>query len=662
MQKDIFLFAVGVLVALAASGCEQESWDLVSPPPDSDSIMVRLVNCSRGGSYQLLLEAGDERVQTGLVMPMTTSPLLKSPADSAFVRLLDATGTTVKDQYTRTRFVKRTFETMVLLPSPIGAPHAQDADTLIRLVTNPVPLPPAGRAQVRFLCAVPDTTLAYEVRLGCPSGEYFDRQSFRASGAPRELPAGELVLSILHGARPVAIVRGMLNERRFATIIVAGSPDQVRVFLLDELDPSINALRPMMPVPEVERTAELRWMNVSRYPFDSITIASVGTVARRGQGQYLSEYHVIPACTGALSDTVRLYSNGILQDELPISIEVGFRYTVIVLDAPNFGAPASRLAVVSRDPRAIPRDSTEWRVLNAMGRGQALTVFLGARLDAAGKYHNGEFLARALPDASLSDRVRLPAGDVPFIVRGDVPERIVAVAFDTARAGRQYTLIVFTSLEGKTKLYTVADDEQSGAVAPVDDGVYVQVINAFADKALLQCRFEGGVLRDGVSVGNAVATVLPQGERALIVNGTRIQLTLDPAHVVTVIAAGRSSAPQMIVLDSVSLQPTTFIARVRCVNAAPDVAMLRMSRDQLTSLDQWDSNIFADRVAFGFVSRPVTLDRLQRINLVFGTSDSPPRELLRPDGSVSFGLGRAYTVVFYGTQQGGYNYFIFQEP
>jgi hypothetical protein len=105
-----------------------------------------------------------------------------------------------------------------------------------------------------------------------------------------------------------------------------------------------------------------------------------------------------------------------------------------------------------------------------------------------------------------------------------------------------------------------------------------------------------------------------------------------------------------------------MVARVRCVNAAPDVASLRMARDQLVSLDQWDSNIFADRIAFGFASRPIELGRVQRINLVFGTSDSPPAELLRPDGSVSFGLGKAYTVVFYGTKAAGYNFFILQEP
>jgi hypothetical protein len=87
-----------------------------------------------------------------------------------------------------------------------------------------------------------------------------------------------------------------------------------------------------------------------------------------------------------------------------------------------------------------------------------------------------------------------------------------------------------------------------------------------------------------------------------------------------------------------------------------------MARDQLASLDQWDSNIFADRIAYGFASRPVELNRLQRINLVFGSADSPPKELLRPDGSVSFTLGKAYTVVFFGTEMYGYNYFIFQEP
>jgi hypothetical protein len=178
----------------------------------------------------------------------------------------------------------------------------------------------------------------------------------------------------------------------------------------------------------------------------------------------------------------------------------------------------------------------------------------------------------------------------------------------------------------------------------------------------MNCQFSGGVSRSGISPTNLLATVLPAGTARLIVNGIEQALVLDPSRVVSVIAAGTAQMPRLIVLDSVSLQPTTFVARVRCVNAAPDVPLLRMARDQLASLDQWDSNIFADRLAYGFASRPVELGQLQRINLVFGTPDSPPHELLRPDGSVSFALGKAYTVVFFGTHAGGYNFFIFQEP
>lgn len=657
-SRVVRLLSFVVLVALG--GCEKESWDLVSPPPSADSIMVRLVNFTTGGaSYALELDAIVARNQTQQVPPSSASALIPSPADSAYVRVRDANGTVVRDQSVRTRFTKRTYETFVLLSSPRGQP---DADTLVRLVTNPQPLPALGRAQLRLFNALPDTALTFEVRLGCPSGAYFDRQSFRGLGSPHDLPAGEIVLSILRGIEPIAIVRGNLQSQSFATLIIAGTAATPRIFLLNELNPTPAALEELPTVPVAERTAELRWMNVSRYQFDSIRIASVGVVAARGQGRWLSDYQRIPACGDVLSDTIQLYSNGVLQDAQTISIEVGYRYTVIIADAPNFGAPASRLAVISRDRSTIPGDSTEWRVLNAAGRGQSLTALLGARLDGRGGYHNGEYLASALSDGALSQPVRLAAGDVPLILRSGLPERIAAVAYDTARGGHQYTLAVLSTESGDAELYTIADDEASGVIAPLAPGVYVQVVNAFADRTLMNCQFSGGVSRSGISPTNLLATVLPAGTARLIVNGIEQALVLDPSRVVSVIAAGTAQMPRLIVLDSVSLQPTTFVARVRCVNAAPDVPLLRMARDQLASLDQWDSNIFADRLAYGFASRPVELGQLQRINLVFGTPDSPPHELLRPDGSVSFALGKAYTVVFFGTQAGGYNFFIFQEP
>lgn len=662
MKYRAVISCAALIVAATVGGCEKESWDLVSPPPDSDSIMVRLINLSRSGTYWLQLDAIEAAVQTVPLAPMTSSALIKSPADSAFVRLYDAVGNIVIDHPARTRFVKRTYETMILLPSPLGSPRARDADTLVRVVTNPLPLPPPGRAQVRFFNAVADTTITVALRNGCPSGEYFDQQEFRNSGAPRDIPAGEFVVSVLCAGKPTAIVRGVIGDRRFATIVVTGTAQHVRVFLLDELDQSPAAFRELAAVSESERSAELRWMNVSRYPFDSIRIASVGVVAVNGQGEFLSNYQRIPACTDALSDTVELYSNGVLQDALPISLEVGYRYTVIVLDAPNFGAPASRLAVVARDRISIPSDSTEWRVLNALGRGYALTAFLGARLDQRGRYHNGEFLVRALPDGQLSTPVRLAAGALPIILQGGIPERLIAVAFDTARPAHQYILAALTSRENVPKLYTIADDEASGPIAPLEDGVYVQVVNALADRSLLSCKIADVVQREGISPANLVATILPRGQHTLVINGRPLELTCDPTRVVTVVAAGSGSAPTLIVLDSTSLQPTTMVARVRCINAAPDVAYLRMARDQLVSLDQWDSNILADRLAFGFSSRPREFDRLQRINLVFGTSDSPPQELFRPDGSVSFALGRAYSAIFYGTHQNGYNFFIIQEP
>lgn len=651
---------LSILVLAVVSGCEKESWDLVSPPPSSDSIMVRLVNVTTGGaSYVLELDANIARNRTHLVPPSSASGVIPSPSDSVYVRVLDANGIVVRDQLVRTRFTKRTYETFVLLSSPHGR---SDADTLVRLTTNPKPLPAPGRALLRLFNAVPDTTLAFEVRRGCPSGVYFDRQSFRGYGVPQEFPAGELVLSILRGTEPVAIVRGDLPSQSFATLIIAGTAAAPHAFLLDELNPTPTALVELPTVPIAERTAELRWMNVSRYRFDSIRIASIGVVAVNGRGRWVSDYKRIPACSDMLSDTVKLYSNGVLQGAQPISIEVGYRYTIIIADAPNFGAPAARMVVLSRDRSTIPSDSTEWRVLNAAGRGQMLTALLGARRDGRGNYHNGEYLATALSDGILSQPVRLAAGDVPLILRSGLPERIAAVAYDTVRGGHQYTLTVLASESGTTELCTIADDEASGTIAPLDPGVYVQVINAFADRTLMSCQFAGGVGRSGVSPTYLIATVLPAGTRKLIVNGVEQVLVLDPTRVVSVIAAGTAQNPQLVVVDSVSLQPTTFVARVRCVNAAPDVPSLRMARDQLVSLDQWDSNIFADRVAFGFASRPVELSQLQRINLVFGTPDTPPQQLLRPDGSVSFALGKAYTVVFFGTQTSGYNFFIYQEP
>ncbi len=661
MKQRMHILRIALLVVVASTiGCEQESWNLVSPPPSADSIMVRLINMtSDGRSYVLQLDAIESAVQTTAVAPLNASRLVKSPADSAYVRVLDASGAIVKDAFGRTRFAKRTVETMVLVPSADGT---RPADSLIRLVTNPLPLPQPGRTMLRFMCAVADTTLSFEMRLGCPSGEYFDRQSFRGSGAPRDVPSGELIVSVLRGATPVAIVRATVRSQQFATVIVGGSSTSPRVFLLDELEPSAAAVQELLPIPEQERTALVRWMNLSRYSFDSIRIASLGVIESAGAGQFVSDYQPVPACTNALGDTVELYSNGVRQDALPISIEVGYRYTVVVLDAPNFGAPASRLAVVVRDRTTIIGDSCSWQVLNATGQGQMITAFIGARQDAVGTYHNGEYLASALSDATISTPVRLPAGVMPIIVRGGLPERLIASTVDTAEAGRQYTLVVQTGTDGKTELFTLADDEPSGPITARRPGAVVQFINALADRSALRCRIGGIVERNGVTPTTLLATVLPIGSHTIIAGEQSIPVQVDASRILTVIAAGTGQSLSLIVLDSASLQPTTFVARVRCVNAAPDVTNLRMARDQLVSLDQWDSNIFADNIAFGFTSRPVELPRVQRINLVFGTSDSPPRELLRPDGSVSFPLGKAYTVIFYGTSGAGYNFFIVQEP
>ncbi|MCX7930745.1 MAG: DUF4397 domain-containing protein [Chlorobi bacterium] len=659
----IYCSALVLLLAAALAGCEKESWDLVSPPPNADSIMVRLVNlASDGQPYALQLDAVVSTARTQLTPPMECSPLVASPSDSAFIRVLDQSGRTIRDAFARTRFIKRTTETFVLLSSPSGSPRQQSVDTLVRLVTNPMPLPQPGRAMFRFFCAVPDTTVTFELRLGCPSGEVFDRQSYRGSSTPREIPAGEVVVSCLRGSEPLAIVRGTIRDRGFTTIIVTGTPVNVRVFLLDELDPTPGALKELLPVPLAERTAQVRWLNVSHYGFDSIRIASVGIVARQGISQYLSAYQQIPACTDMLSDTVVLYSNGIAQDAVPISLEVGCRYTLIVFDAPNFGVPASRVAVVVKNRTTITSDSSEWRVLNASSTGSVVTAFLGARLDGRGVYHNGENLASALDDGALSQAVRLPVGTMPIIVRTGVPERIAAVTVDTAFSSRQYTLIVASSGNGNNVLYSIADDDAEGTITPLAGGAYVQIVNAVADRALLTCSIEGVVRRTGLSPTNLVATILPPGMHTLSVGNIRRQLVFDPDRVVTVIAAGSGQSPNLIVLDSASLQPRISVARVRCINAAPDVAGLRVARDQLVSLDQWDSNIFANRLWFGFASTPIEMDRLQRINLVFGTADSPPVELLRPDGSVSFSLGRAYTIVFYGTKSSGYDFFIVQEP
>jgi hypothetical protein len=654
-----------VAVLVGASGCKEENWNLVSPPPGGDSIVVRFVNmCGDGTPRSLSL---DSKVITDLTPDTSASAFVSAPADSAFVSVLE-NGAPVYSMNGRVRFAKQSTELLIAVPTLPSSQQPKAIDTVLQFNTSRLLLPQPGFAQVRLIVAGDDITTQYTMREGCPNGEQIGSAvAVRQGSAYSFVPEGSLVFSLIRGNTFIGTYSAMVSSRGSYSVIVSKKKNAEPVVLtLNEDLGTAVAMRKSVPVPVSERLSLVRVINAGSVNVDSIVANGNTRVVSDLNTRAIGSYMPVLACAGSSSDEFKLYSSGAASATASTALSVSSRYSLVCYDSSAGGSGSGSgmgLVLVPPTRTQTPKDSVTVRVVHCAAAASAATfrVRMGARTDDAGQFHNGELIAVNLKPGTVSGVVRLAPGVAPVTVlamSSGGPDYLRATCVSRFMAGKEYLIVITQQGSGsEPKVSIIESEEQNAQMREVPAGVFTQIVQARNDKAATTVSIGSVVKSAGLTFGNALATVLPHGSETVTVGGVRSSVQADSSRRLTMVATGDNSGVSVIELNEVSMSPAADTAKSRYLNATKDVARVRVSIDSVTNLGY---NVYADDLEFGKLSPLRAEVKPRRINFVVGNAVTL-KEILRPTYSLTLLAGKAYTVVVCGSQTNGYSLIIHQE-
>lgn len=653
-----------VAVLVGASGCKEENWNLVNPPPGGDSIVVRFVNlCGDGKPRSLSL---DSKVITDLTPDTSASAIVTAPADSAFVSVLE-NGAPVYSLKGRVRFAKQSSELLIAVPTLPSSQQPAAIDTVLQFNTSRLLLPQPGLAQVRLIVAGDDITTQYTMRAGCPNGEQIGSAvAVRQGSAYSFVPEGNLVFSLMRGSAFIGTYSTMVGSRGSYSVIVSKKKNAEPVVLtLNEDIGTAEAMKSSVPVPASQRLSLVRVINAGSARVDSLVANGSTPVASALSSRNIGAFVPVLACAGSNSDEFKLYSSGATSATVSTALSVSSRYSLVCYDSAGSSGSATAIGLVLVPPTRTqtPKDSVTVRVVHCAASTSVSTfrVRLGARTDEAGQFHNGELVAVNLKPGTVSNAVRLAPGVAPITVltmSTGGPDYLRSTCLSRFTAGKEYLLVLTQQgSSSEPKVSIVESDDQNSQMREVPAGVFTQIVQARNDKAATTVSVGSVVKSAGLTFGNALATVVAHGSETITVGGVRSTVQADSSRRLTMVATGDNSSLSTIELNEVSMYPAADTAKSRYLNATKDVARVRVSIDSVTNLGY---NVYADDLAFGKLSPLRAEVKPRRINFVVGDAVSQT-EIYRPAYSVTLLAGKAYTVIVSGSKTYGYTVILHQE-
>ena len=657
-HTSVVVLCAVVAVLVGASGCAEENWNLVNPPPGGDSILVRFMNMSGDGVSRGLILDGS--IQTEQTPGMSVSSCILAPADSAFVSVTEQ-GTPVYSISGRMRFTKLSTELVIAVPTLPSTQQSKNIDTLLHFTTSRTLLPQPGYGQVRMIVVNDDVSGSYAMREGCPNGTLIGSAvSARQANAYVPVAAGTFVFSISRGTVHVGTYSLAVRSRGSYTVVISknkGANPDVRT--LDEDNATAAAMTSATAVPNAERVSLVRVINARERGVDSITANATTVVTSLLGARRVGPYTPVLACAGSSSDEFRLFDKGSEQSLARTSLGVASRYSLVAYDSTAAGSPG--IVIIPPTVTRTPQDSVTVRVVHGVAGLGLLRVRMGARTDAAGVFHNGELVAQDLQLGTVSTPVRLAPGVAPITILSMAtakPDYLLATALSKFEAGKEY-LLVCSPGSGVNAIHVsvVESNDTQSALDVVPAGVFTQLVQARTDRASLNVSVNGVVRSTDLTFGNSLATVIPHGNGSVGFGGITKQVNADSSKRLTLVLTGEASALSMVTLNEVSMKPSADTSRSRYLNVTKDVARVRVSIDSVTNLGY---NVYADNLEFGAVSEVRTEVKPRRINFVCGNAETL-KEIFRPTYSVTLLAGKAYTVIVCGSAASGYSMILQQE-
>ncbi len=650
------LFAVPLLFMLS---CESENWNLVDPPAGRDSVMVRYLNFCGDGAARTLYMDGVAFSQN--TPDLAVSDLVAASADSGYVSVRGA-GSEALNVVSRMHFAKQSNALIISMSSVFGAPKYRSLDTLLQFSTQRNINMASGYSAVRLLVCADDSAVAnYEMRVGCPNGTKLGTPTaVRQGTAYVSIPRGDFVVSLLRNQDVVGVYKLSVQQGGYYSLIVATIKGRSVVRMLDELNPSNAALTTPPSVQQADRQAFVRCVNYSSQEVDSVSSSDGTLVSSKLGASGIGSYTLLGTCLSDQSDEFRLYSGGKAQGSISTSLGVLSKYTIICYDSNNVAASA--MVIVPPTVTQTPADSVTVRIVNALNSSRNVHVRMGARSDANGSFRNGEVLAGSTPFGSVSKALRLRAGYAPITVLSDSsndPEGLLGCFITTLSAGKEYVFIVGKSASGSVTLSQLESTEENSTLKTLANGVLLQIVNAREDRQSSPCSVNGVFNSTSLSFGTVLSTVCPSTAATVNAGYATKAINPDSSRRYTLILSGNAANPKLVSIDSASMSPQLRQARSRFINVTQDISPLLLGVVDSSATPLF-YRTYIDNLFFGVATPTRAETNPTRVNFVLVDQNSN-NVVYRPDYPLTFGIGKAYTLIVCGSATGGYSLILQQE-
>ncbi len=654
-MKNLAINSIFILIIIfGLLSCNEENENLVNPPSKNTSVYIRYVNLSADLlPRQLIL---DKTVALEELAYGRISKATHPPADSSMLKI-KKNSIDEYSQYNPIKYFRNTNYTFYLMSNKPCSDCP--TDTIITLRTTTSIPEDSYDAFIKVINAVPDSTVSYAVRMGCPSGEpIFANVPYKS--------AITTSVQLLSGKIPVSVVRikksGNANIEEFVhlyeldvqakgqytLIFKKGDFEFEDLMILDELDTTINAIQPVRIVNE--RTTELRAINLSTVTTD-IKKKGAESVSTNLNSRYVGNYSVLSACQSKSRDSIEIYNNDQLTSIATGSLDVLEQYSVIILDSLNKLASKSYI-LPPHKYRFAYSDKSLIRVLHANPKINGITVSLGARkstlsANSTRKFSSGTVLGDNLAYEELSTVMAIEPGEAPIAVfTSSDPAQLVYAANGYLEAGKSYLLVISADKNGNIESYLIDDDITNKSIVPLEKGVFVQYINAVADIKNVQVNmsgFKSNILEDAfIEFSGSTATVLPAGNNTILVNGFEHKFVTDTSKRLLLISTGKSSNIETIenTFLPLDLSKNTNVLRYRFINATSDANLINVREFQSDTMPIIESAYYKSSSNYIYDSRTKVIS--------YFIFNEDMKEYIHRISDLTVTTGKSYSIIFAG--------------
>ncbi len=629
----------------------------MNPPPGSARIVVRMLNLVPDGTdRRMVLELG---YQTEVVPASRMSATVNAPADSSYVQIL-AGGVTEFSTPDRVRFAQQSVYDVFTT----GLPNNQDRFDTIVVINANRSLTTLPVAQVRVANMFPDTTVQFEVRLGCPNGKPLTATplSYRSVSLYQEVNPGTAVFSIQQiqfgETIPIGTFECTLDQYTPYTIIAHRTTgnSNVEFMLLNESDFTNAADRPFLPVNM--RDANMRVCNLSGSPVTLSLTRTGQVVASNVEPFVLSAYASVPTCEQEEADVVELrFQDGRTATD-STSLTLRGLYTVIATSSDT-------KAMIIVPPLPVLFNTAGKaiiRTVHAAPRNRQITISAGARTDAssATSVSSGTTLAADLTYGSISNPTVIEPGALPLTVTTSVlPTALLHASVGTVQPDQAYLLVVGETPDGLPVTYLLAERDQPGTIQQQTDAALFRFVNGSPTSDFVNTTIASVVENGNVFYRNSLTTSVAYGSAVVSAAGATIQAASLQGQRTLLIYTQQGSQEIIVNITSDPLRQIPGQSDRRVINATFDLPLVSVTYDTVYAQHPDSSEVVARDVAFATASPIHVLQRDRRGSMY--VYDATQRKLVYTLPIVLGPLGNSYSLIVVGRKESGYEVISLQE-